>query len=94
MMMATAVAEPTSAVELARVKKNAGEDLVLRWNTWQGETYLDLRVFTRDTSGGPGEPTKKGVCLKPETWEAILPAIQAALGGERSDQDAGEEREA
>lgn len=66
--------------ELGRVRMDSGETVVVRRNGLHGQEFLDVRVFTPDTSSGPGLPTDKGVCAAVGTWREVLPLIVGALG--------------
>jgi len=75
-----------SAVEVARWAKPGGDQVVLRRNDFNGQTYLDLRVFTPDTTAGPGVPTKAGLCLSPGKWRELLPTLTDEAGGAGEDE--------
>lgn len=71
----------TQTVEpLARVKKNAREDLLIQRTEFKGKDLLDVRVFAVD--GDDLTPTRKGLALQPATWRQLLPEIQKALAEE------------
>ena len=78
---------PTCPVEpVARVKKNAVEEVRVAWSDFNGGTYLDVRVYTTD--GPEPKPTKKGLCLTPEVWRELLPVIAGEVGADDSRPDA------
>ena len=63
--------------EPRRLKKNAGEDLLIRRTEFHGKDLLDVRVFA--VNGPEPVPTKKGLCLQPDTWRELLPMIAEVL---------------
>lgn len=65
---------------LAEVEKNSREVIRIQREVYRGIPLLDLRVWV--PTGNYGEelqPTRKGVCLRPETWRDLLPELQAAI---------------
>jgi hypothetical protein len=62
------------------VRKNAWEVVRVRRTVFNGIELLDVRVFA-EPPAGEGVPTRKGLTLRPETWQELLPAIRAALAG-------------
>lgn len=67
----------TAAEAITALKKNATEEVRVRWSDFHGGRYLDARVFATD--GAEPVPTKKGLCLSPDLWRELLPMIEAAL---------------
>ena len=61
------------------IRKNATEVVVIEAKEFNGVALVDVRVWTADPHGTPGVATKKGLCLRPETWAEVLPAIQGCL---------------
>ena len=75
------MATELQGTELGRVRKNAGEELVLQTTRFGGHDLIDLRAFAV-TATGELTPTKKGLCLRPEVWAEVLPLLEEALAGE------------
>ena len=67
------------------VRKNAGEVIRIEANTYQGPDLVDVRVWY-ETASGEIKPTRKGFALRPDTWREVLPAVEAALSGDRPEQ--------
>jgi len=66
---------------VATVPKNAREELRVTVGEYNDIPLIDVRVWTVPAvPGGDGQPTKKGLSLRPETWAELLGAIEAALG--------------
>jgi hypothetical protein len=66
--------------EIARLRKNSGEALVVQLNTFNGHQLFSLRVFTHPDEKSPqGQPTKKGVTLPIALLPAVADALQLAL---------------
>lgn len=61
------------------IRKNATEAVVVRPTEFNGIALVDARVWIADAQGKPETPTKKGLCLRPETWRELLPVIEAML---------------
>lgn len=68
-------------IELGRVRKNAGEELVVQATRYGGHDLIDLRAFAK-TATGDLTPTRKGLCLRPEVWAEVLPILEEALGAD------------
>ena len=68
---------------LAELTKNGRETIRVRRTEYQGHDLLDVRVFTVPVSPDcEALPTKKGLCLRPETWRALCSEVAKALDGE------------
>ncbi len=67
------------APEVIEIPKNSNETLRAERTQYRGKSLVAVRVWT----GGPGDadarPTQKGLTLRPETWQELLPVIQALL---------------
>ena len=64
---------------VGRVEKNSIETVKVHVSKYQGEVYVDVRVFINDALGPGGMiATKKGLCLRPETVKALLPILSEA----------------
>jgi hypothetical protein len=80
--MTTATAETERpGTEIGTVRKNAGEIIRVEPTTYGGHDLLAVRVFYK-ASEGDYRPTRKGLTCRRETWEELLPIIEAALAGE------------
>jgi hypothetical protein len=61
-----------------------GRELIrVQWRDFHGKTCLDARVFYEDDEGA-WKPTKKGLCINPETARRVAEAIL----GELAEKDA------
>jgi len=66
---------------LAEVPKNAREVIRVQRTTFNGVDLLDARVWTVPAvPGGDSTPTKKGLTLRPATWQELVGAVRIALG--------------
>ena len=61
------------------IRKNATETIRVERTEYQGKDLVDVRVWVEGVAGGEAKPTKKELCLRPETWRELLPAIREAL---------------
>jgi len=69
-------------VVIADLPKNAAETIRVRRTTFNGIELLDARVWTVPAvPGDEGKPTKKGLCLRPETWAELVEVIARETGG-------------
>ena len=66
------------------IRKNASEIVVVEPTEFGGQELLDVRVWVADAHGKAETRTRKGLCLRPETWKELLAAIQAALPEEET----------
>jgi hypothetical protein len=70
--------EPQDAELLAEVHKNASEVLRIARKTLEERTVIDCRVYYQNDKG-EWRPTKKGICLRPETFAAFANAAQSVV---------------
>ena len=63
---------------VAEVRKNASETIRVRPTEYNGAELVDVRAWYESPTGEM-KPTKKGLTLRPETWEELLPEIREAL---------------
>jgi hypothetical protein len=68
---------PDDAKVLAEFKRNAEDMLRVSLSTFKGRTYIDVRLFYA-SEGGELRPTKKGVTVTPDLWDAFRAAVAAA----------------
>jgi hypothetical protein len=75
--------QPTQAsVLLATVPKNTREEVRIVRKLFEGHDLVDARVWALPIApDGDATPTKKGLCLRPETWRELCEKITEALGG-------------
>jgi len=59
---------------LAEIGKNASEVVRISAKTFRGVSLIDARVFCEDDRGR-WVPTKKGLCLRPETFARFAGAV-------------------
>ncbi len=79
---------------VATIPKNAREELRVTVGEYNDIPLIDVRVWTVPAvPGGDGQPTKKGLSLRPETWGELLGAIEAALGNGAVDPEPDEPQE-
>lgn len=70
---------------IATVRKNSSEELRIARTEFNGIDLLDVRVWTVPAvPGQEGNPTRKGLTLRPETWAELLPYIAQAVGADGS----------
>jgi hypothetical protein len=60
---------------LAEVVKNATEVVRIRRIHFEGHELIDVRVYYRNAVG-EFQPTKRGICLRPEMFAALVQAAQ------------------
>lgn len=61
------------------VQKNAAETLRVERTEYLGKDLVAVRVFTGPPGDKNARPTRKGLTLRPATWQELLPALMAAL---------------
>ena len=64
---------------LARIPRNATEEVHIGINTYKNKQYLDLRIFYTTDDGANWLPTKKGVTISPENLVELKDAVEAAM---------------
>lgn len=64
-------------LEVARIRKNSREEIVVRIMEMYGRPMADLRLFTPNAGGDVG-PTKKGVAIRPDLIRPLIKALQRA----------------
>jgi len=68
---------PDDRTILHEFKRNAEETLRISLATFKGRTYVDLRLFYTDANGEL-QPTKKGITVTPELWDAFREGVAKA----------------
>jgi len=65
---------------IAELPKNATEIVRVERTSYRGHDLIDARVWMKGLLPGD-EPTRtrKGLCLSPKLWRALLPEIAKAL---------------
>ena len=63
---------------LARIPRNATEELQISVSTYKGNQYLNMRIFYTTDDGGSWLPTKKGVTFSKDALEILEDAVQKA----------------
>ena len=63
--------------KLATISRGADRELRIRWRSFEGHPYLDLREWTK-SEDGVAWPTKKGITIKPRELPAVLEAVTEA----------------
>ena len=58
------------------IEKNSRESIVVSETEYKGSTYVDVRIFYKDTNGSL-KPTRKGVSIRPEKVSELLAALSA-----------------
>ena len=64
--------------EVARLRKNKTEELVIATGRLNGRQLVSLRVFYVDAAGTP-RPGKQGVCVRKELAVELADAIRKAV---------------
>jgi hypothetical protein len=68
-------------VKLATINRGPNCELRLRWKTFKGFPFLDIREWSVNSSNSQWFPTKgKGVTIKPRELTEVLAALQVASG--------------
>lgn len=67
---------------IAIIRKNALDELHVRWGEFKGHRYLDIRVHTEIEGKPEKAPTKRGVTLRPDQIPELIAALQKALEAE------------
>jgi hypothetical protein len=76
------MAEQVDGALIATVPKNSREEVRIVRKLFEGHDLVDARVWALSlVPGGDASPTKKGLCLRPETWAELCEKITEALGG-------------
>jgi hypothetical protein len=60
---------------LAEVVKSETEVVRIRRSILGGQEFVDVRIFHRNDAGEL-RPTKRGICLRPEMFAALVQAAQ------------------
>jgi len=60
------------------IDKGGGEIIRVEITEFKGTQYLNLRVWYTDAESGEYKPTKKGIAVKPELYQALKEAVLAA----------------
>ena len=73
--------ETTDATEalLVTIPKNAREQVRLTSGSFHGVDVIGCRVWYKESGSEKYLPSKKGIVLRPETWAAVFPYLEAAL---------------
>ena len=64
--------------EATEIRKNQTEVIRIEAKDFNGREVIDARVFY-EAELGAYMPTKKGLCLQPDTWREVVVALQALL---------------
>ena len=64
--------------KLATISRGPGRELRIRWKSFKGLTYLDLREWSANPHSGVFWPTKKGVTVKRRELADVMKALEAA----------------
>lgn len=67
-----------SDTPILEISKNDIERIRVEVVDYLGKKYVATRVF-RLTKAGEWRPSRKGLTLRAETWEELLPGIQSGL---------------
>jgi hypothetical protein len=64
--------------EIARIGKNAEEEIIVQLTNFKGYDLVDLRVWAKSLIGETGKPTKKGLTVKPDLLPELIEALKEA----------------
>lgn len=64
--------------EIAKIEKNAQEEIIVQLTEFKGYDLVDLRVWGKSLMGETGKPTKKGLTVKPGLLPELIEALQKA----------------
>jgi|WetSurMetagenome_2_1015567.scaffolds.fasta_scaffold01001_22 hypothetical protein len=62
---------------LAKVQRNVLDTFVFQTTEFKGKTYIDIRTFYTD-SAGELQPTKKGINIPKDAYQAFRRALKEA----------------
>ena len=65
---------------LAETGKNLKELVRLERTEYKGHQLLSIRAYYQ-AADGEWKPTAKGITMKAESWQGIVPALMLALAG-------------
>lgn len=68
-----------SDTPILEISKNDIERIRVGVVDYLGKKYLAIRVYCL-SKDGDWRPSRKGLTLRAETWEELLPGIRAGLG--------------
>ena len=68
---------PAFPIEIANVRKNARESIVVRLCQFEGRSFGDIRI-TDIPSGSMPRMTKRGVTINPRKFGELIAALQEA----------------
>ena len=66
-------------LKLATIRRGDKEELRLRWKTFEGKPYVELRLWTRQEEGADWWPTKKGCTVRLGELPDLALGFAAAL---------------
>jgi len=64
--------------EIAKIEKNAQEEIIVQLTEFKGYDLVDLRVWAKALTGETGKPTKKGLTIKPGLLPELIEALRKA----------------
>jgi len=64
--------------EIAKIEKNAQEEIIVQLTEFKGYDLVDLRVWAKSVIGETGKPTRKGLSIKPDILPELIEALQKA----------------
>jgi len=64
--------------EIAKIGKNAEEEIIVQLTNFKGHDLVDLRVWVKSLIGETGKPTKKGLTVKPDLLPELIEALKEA----------------
>jgi len=64
--------------EIAKIEKNAEEEIIVQLTNFKGYDLVDLRVWVKSLIGEAGKPTKKGLTIKPDILPELIEALKKA----------------
>ena len=70
--------------EAAEIRKNETEIVCIEPANFRGKNMIDVRVWY-EAEPGVHKPTKKGLCLQPQTWREVVDAMEDLLRNAESD---------
>tara|TARA_R100000805_G_C3586887_1_gene89475 strand:+ start:393 stop:620 length:228 start_codon:yes stop_codon:yes gene_type:complete len=59
------------------IKKNSREIIRIEDSEYQGNRFVDLRVYYYDEANGENKPTKKGVAIPYSSLGEVIDALKA-----------------
>ena len=64
---------------ITQIKKNSSEEYRNYHKEYEGNKFIDVRIYYMDKNSGEYKPTKKGISIMPNNVEDIINGILKAM---------------